>query len=86
MCMLFHTSVTCNMIAMTTHHVVEAVLEREGMDYGLQFFVVTAFVLSCVFGIIITLFLFFHLWLISNQYTTIEYCEKRRRSNGGIFS
>lgn len=85
MCMLFYTSVTCNVISMTSHRVVQAVLQREGMPYGMQFYVVTAYVLACVFGIIITCFLLFHIWLISNQYTTIEYCEKRRSRNG-IFS
>ena len=46
---------------------------------------VTAYVLACVFGAIITLFFLFHLWLVSNQYSTIEYCEKRR-SRSGIFN
>lgn len=82
MCMLFYTSVTCNMISLTSHRVVEAVLDREGLSYSIQFYVVTSYVLACVFGIIITLFFFFHLYLVCNQYTTIEYCEKRRSRNG----
>ena len=63
---------------------VEAVLERDGLQYGMSFFIVTAYVLACVFGFIITGFFFFHLWLIKNQFTTIEFCEKRSRD--GLFS
>lgn len=85
MCMLFYTSVTCNMIAFSSPHVVEAVLERDGLPYGMSFFVVTAYVLACVFGFIVTGFFCFHLWLIKQQYTTIEFCEKRSK-NDGLFS
>jgi hypothetical protein len=84
MCMLFYTSVTCNMIAFSSPHVVEAVLERDGLPYGMSFFVVTAYVLACVFGFIVSGFFLFHLWLIKHQYTTIEFCEKR--SKEGLFS
>ena len=53
------------------------VLSTDNIDYPTAYFVVTAYVLACVFGLIITGFFCFHLWLINNQYTTIEYCEKR---------
>ena len=41
--------------------------------------------MALLFGFIITFFLLFHLWLISKQFTTIEYCEKRTKS-GGVFA
>lgn len=83
-CMLFYTALTCNLIALTSHSVVTAVLERDGLPYGMSFFIITAYVLTCVFGFIISVFFTFHMWLIKNQYTTIEFCEKR--SKDGMFS
>lgn len=68
---------SCIMIVSTSYPVLAAVLSREGINYKLAYFIVTAYVLATVFGFIITGFLGFHIWLISNQYTTIEYCEKR---------
>ena len=87
-CMLFYASLTCNLINFTSHNVVEAVLSRDGLSYGVSFYIVTAYVLSCVFGLIITAFFCFHVWLIYNQYTTIEFCEKRsadRQREDGLF-
>jgi len=81
MCMLFYTSICCQIIVWTSGSLVEAVLSHEGLDYRLSFTVVTAYVLACVFGFIITGFFFFHLWLISKQYTTIEFCEKKGNSD-----
>jgi palmitoyltransferase ZDHHC2/15/20 len=75
--MLFYASATCILIITTSYPVLGAVLSREGIDYKLAYFIVTAYVLACVFGFLITGFFSFHLWLISNQYTTIEFCEKR---------
>jgi hypothetical protein len=37
-----------------------------------------------VLGIVITGFFTFHLWLISKQYTTIEYCEKRTENDSNF--
>ena len=50
---------------------------KVAIDYRVAYIIVTAYVLACVFGLIITGFFFFHMWLITNQYTTIEFCEKR---------
>lgn len=75
--MIMYASLSCIMIVTTAYPVLGAVLSREGIEYKLAYFIVTAYVLACVFGFIITGFFCFHLWLISNQYTTIEFCEKR---------
>ena len=82
--MLLYTSITCIMIVTASKHVVTTVLQRDGVDYRTSFFIVTAYVLACVFGFIITGFFLFHLWLIYKAYTTIEFCEKRSRD--GLFS
>ena len=68
------------MIIYTTYQLVSTVLSREDVPYQTAFFITTAYCLACVFGFIITFFFIFHLWLISNSYTTIEFCEKRGSS------
>lgn len=80
--MLFYASLSCNLIIFTSKELVSAVLSQpkdslQAIDYRIAYLVVTAYVLACVFGFIITGFFMFHLWLIKNQYTTIEFCEKR---------
>lgn len=61
----------CNRLLVVT-------LSLEDIDYKMAYLIVTAYVLSVVFGLIITSFFIFHLWMIKNQYTTIEFCEKRK--------
>lgn len=80
-CLLFHGSISCNLIALTSYRIVEAVLQRDDIPYGLQFFVVTSYLLSCIFGLSITSFLLYHLWLIGHQYTHIELKEKKRNES-----
>lgn len=75
--MLLYTSLSCLLIVFSSYELVATVLQREDLDYRVAFFIVTAYVLACVFGFLITGFYFFHLWLILNQYTTIEFCEKK---------
>mgnify|MGYP001003417434 CR=1 FL=1 len=75
--MLLYASLSCILVVFTSDRVIAAVLSKEDVDYRTAYFIVTAYVLACVFGFIITGFLCFHLWLIKNQYTTIEFCEKR---------
>ena len=75
--MLFYAAISCMMIVFNSYKVVRVVLQRESVDYRIAYFVVTSYTLACVFGFIITCFFTFHLWLIKNQFTTIEFCEKR---------
>mmetsp|Transcript_13911 Transcript_13911/g.33615 ORF Transcript_13911/g.33615 Transcript_13911/m.33615 type:complete len:361 (+) Transcript_13911:123-1205(+) len=35
--------------------------------------------MSCLFGVMVSCFLVFHIWLMCNAMTTIEYCETRRK-------
>lgn len=80
--MLFYASFSCNLIVSSSSKLVHGILSKDTaseskVDYRVAYFIVTAYVLACVFGFIITGFFTFHLWMISNQYTTIEFCEKR---------
>lgn len=80
-CLLFNTAITCQWIIFTSHSVFAAALSRSDIPYRTSFFICTAYVLACIFGFIITFFFLYHLWLISNQYTTIEFFEKRGNSD-----
>jgi hypothetical protein len=78
--MLFYASTTAFLVMVTSYHVFLAALASPDMNPSLQFFIVTAWIFTCVFWIIITAFLSFHIWLVSNQFTTIEFCEKRSQA------
>ena len=43
----------------------------------LDIFVIFAWVLAVLLGLVLTLFFGFHCWLCYKAYTTIEFCEKR---------
>lgn len=75
--MLFYASVTSLIVVVTSYPVFLAALATPDMSTGLAYFIVTAWILAITFCFVITAFLSFHLWLLSNQYTTIEFCEKR---------
>ena len=44
----------------------------------LSFVVVLSYSLLLMLGIAVIGFCFFHIWMIYQNYTTIEFCEKRR--------
>jgi len=75
--MLFYASLTALIVVVTAYPVFLAVLAHDNVDYKIAYFVITAYILALALGFLLTGFFSFHLWLLSNQYTTIEYCEKR---------
>lgn len=75
--MLFYASLTGLIVVITAYPVFLAVLAHENLDYKIAYFVITAYILAIALAFLLTGFFSFHLWLLSNQYTTIEYCEKR---------
>ena len=78
---LFYASVCTIMIVTTSHRVAVVALYVDSVPIGTALFITIAYVLASVLSLIITLFFFFHLSLTSNQYTTIEYREKRSSSD-----
>lgn len=50
----------------------------------MAYYLITAYLLTATLCFIVTCFFIFHLWLISKQYTTIEYCEKRSENEAGF--
>ena len=81
--MLFHCSLTCLTIAFTSYPVIARTLSHpDSFDYMISYVIMTAYILACVLAFIITAFMTFHFYLISCQFTTIEYCEKRNPDEG----
>ena len=74
--LLMYTSLLSNMITFTAYPVCLSALSSD--NDKLTYVLVTSWMLSLSVAILITSFLYFHLWLISQEYTTIEYYEKRR--------
>ena len=80
--MLLHCSITTWTIVITSYPVLKrTVYNPESFNYMSSYMVMTSYILSCVLGVIITAFFFFHIYLISCQYTTIEFCEKRNEED-----
>jgi len=52
------------------------------------FFIFFTYLFAFVLGIVLTGFMFFHLWLISRGKTTLEYCEDKKKANydSGIYT
>lgn len=78
---LFFASLSTIIIVFTSRRVVTVALDVDTVPAGRAIFIVIAYVLACVLALVITLFFCFHLWLTTNQYTTIEYREKRSSSD-----
>lgn len=76
--MLFYASFTSLLVSVTAYPVFIAVLSQENIEIKLAYFVTSAWLLCAFFCFVITGFFGFHLYLLTNQYTTIEFCEKRK--------
>lgn len=83
--MLFYCSVTVSFLVFTTWPLFTALFQHDNLvDPKLSYYLITTYLLASSLGLIITGFFLFHLWLITKQYTTIEYCEKRVEPNSNF--
>jgi len=81
-CVLFNCSAVTWMIVLTSYPLMRMALHHpEYFDFASAFYVVTSYILALVLAVLLTAFFGFHCYLISCQYTTIEFCEKRRGGN-----
>lgn len=79
--MLFYCSSIIWLLIWTSYPVVAEVMNSESIDYKIAYYVMTSYIMGTSFAVIISCFFFFHVWLILNQYTTIEFCEKKREDD-----
>lgn len=82
--MLFYTAVSIMFMVITSWWLFIHVLKSENINYFLSYYLITTYLLAGTMGIVISGFFLFHLWLITKQYTTIEFCEKRTDPNSGF--
>lgn len=86
--MLFHTAFASGLVAFTAFPLVFNLFKynytwtndfasTNGVNIIVAYYVFTSYVLTCALCFIISGFFCFHLYLIMNGRTTIEYCEKR---------
>jgi hypothetical protein len=77
-CMISNCMFVCWLIVATSWRTVaQALTHPEAFDYRVAYMIVTIYLLCCVLTILVTLFVAFHIYLINNGWTTIEYCEKK---------
>ena len=81
--MVFYGSIALGLFIATFWECVVVVLNDSTSSTSLCFFVVLVYSLIIMLGIAVIGFCSFHIWLISNNYTTIEYCEKKRKDVPG---
>lgn len=75
--MLCTTALTCDLIAVTSFPIVRACMESKEDNLEQLLYILVSFFLVTALGIIITGFFSFHIYLLANAKTTIEYCEKK---------
>ncbi len=75
--LLLHTSSSNTVVVYALKYTFLQVLSQRSLDPYISYFILMSYLLSCTLCLIITAFMTFHLYLIFNGYTTIEWCEKR---------
>ena len=81
--MVFYGSISLILFISTFWECVVVVLNNSDSSTMLCFIVVLVYSLIIMLGIAVIGFCIFHLWLIKNNFTTIEFCEKKRKNVPG---
>ncbi|CAG9322672.1 unnamed protein product [Blepharisma stoltei] len=76
--MVFYGALALAIFICTFWETAVVVLNDETSSQFLCLFIVLSYSLGSMLGIALLGFVIFHLWLISNNYTTIEFCEKKK--------
>lgn len=82
LCMVFNCMATTWTIVSTSYPIISRTVNHpSSFDYKVAYFIVTSYILAIVIGVLITLFFMFHMYLMTVQYTTIEFCEKKNEED-----
>ena len=76
--MVFYGSIMLGLFIGSFWECVVVTLNDTETSIMLNFVVVLSYSLLFMLGVAVIGFLFFHIWMIKENYTTIEFCEKRR--------
>lgn len=77
--MLVNSTLALGIFSGSFWETVVVVLNDSTSDMWKSFFIVLCYSISCMLFIVMALFTSFHFWMITKNYTTIEYCEKRKK-------
>lgn len=80
-CMVFHGTILCLIFIASFWETLAVILNDEANSLMTCLCVVLSYSIVFMLFIVLCVFLIFHLWLISKNYTTIEYCEKRSKNS-----
>lgn len=84
MCMLFYGDLSLCLFVSTFWETVVVILNNETNDLFECFFVTFVYSVACMVFIVLSVFMGFHFWMIWNNFTTIEYCEKKKKNVEGF--
>lgn len=80
---VFYASIALGLFIGTFWECVVVTLNDDESSTFLCFFIVICYSLISMLGVAVIGFCFFHIWLMYNNFTTIEYCEKKRKNAPG---
>lgn len=80
---LFYTCVDLWLIIITMYPTTHKILDNQKNSFMWQFVALYCLTMAAFIGLIVTAFFLFHVYLLLNNMTTIEYCEKRGGSADG---
>merc|ERR1712110_817654 len=79
--LVLYALLNCAFIVVTMSESLARTLVQETPPMN-RFLVVFGMTLATIMGILLAFFFVFHVWLLLNATTTIEFCEKRQRRGG----
>ncbi|CAE8616205.1 unnamed protein product, partial [Polarella glacialis] len=79
--LLFYSAIDCVFITYTMFPTVKNAVDLNN-SFVSMFMVLFAETLAAFLGLLITMFFFFHIWLMIKAMSTIEFCEKSTKNQG----
>ncbi|OMJ81644.1 hypothetical protein SteCoe_17861 [Stentor coeruleus] len=83
-CMLFNAVICISIVVGSLWETVVIVLNDETNHTSYCFFITFAYSIAFLVFFVLTAFTGYHFWLIWNNLTTIEYCEKKRNNSSAF--
>jgi hypothetical protein len=79
--MIFYSTICLSIFSGTFWEVLQVAINHEDRSPYFCFMVMLVYSLCLMLNFIVLMFLTFHCYLLYNNYTTIEFCEKKRNGN-----
>ncbi|KAF7457680.1 putative palmitoyltransferase [Cryptosporidium felis] len=79
--LIFYSAITCTFITITLAPTLNKSLNMNTVQFGDIVALLLAEILSAFLVVVLFSFFFFHIWLVFNSMTTIEFCEKSRNTS-----